>query len=162
MATSIAVDRTAALSRRTRALPAIVIGGVIAGVVDLTYPILLYSPRAPILVPQTIASGLLGMRSYNGAAATAALGVALHFLIALSAAAVYYLLSRRFRFLVERAVVWGLIYGVAVYTFMHVVVLPLSAVPPIPTPLMRRACEIVEHAVGVGLPIALSVRHFSR
>lgn len=154
--------RAAVLSTRRRAIPAIVIGGVIAGVVDLVYPILLYSPRAPILIPQTIASGILGVRSYSGGAATAALGVGLHFLIALSAAAVYFLLSRRFPFLVERAVVGGLIYGVAVYAFMHAVVVPLSLVPPHATPPIRRACEIVEHALGIGLPIALSVRHFSR
>jgi hypothetical protein len=42
------------------------------------------------------------------------------------------------------------------------VVVPLSAVPPHPTPLVQRTCEIVEHALGVGLPIALSIRHYSR
>jgi len=155
-------DRIAPLSTRTRDVPAIAAGGAVAGVVDLMYAIVVCTPRAPILVPQTIASGILGARSYSGGAATAALGVALHFLIALSAAAVYYLLSRRFRFLIDRAVAWGLIYGVAVYAFMHIVVLLLSAVPPLATPLIQRCCEIVEHALGVGLPIALSVRRFSR
>ncbi len=152
----------ASLAAEPRAFPAIVVGGLIVGVLDLTYAILVYSPQKPILIPQTIASGVLGMKSYSGGVQAAALGVILHFVIALGAATVYYLASRKLAFLVDRAVVFGLIYGALVYLFMHLVVLPLSAAPHRDMPLIYKACEFVWHWFGVGLPIALSVRHYSR
>jgi hypothetical protein len=144
-----------------RPAPAILAGGLIAGVLDLAYAIAVYSPRAPIRIPQTIASGLLGPRAYAGGARTAALGVVLHLVIALGAAAVYYLASRKFDVLVRRAVACGLVYGALVYLFMHLVVLPLSAVPKHHMPFVYMAAELVEHWFFVGLPIALSVRRYS-
>src|SRR2546429_1482695 len=100
----------APLSTTPRPFPAILLGGLIVGALDLIYAILVYSPQKPIRIPQTIASGVLGMKSYSGGAQTAALGVVLHFLIALGTATVYYLASRRFEILVHRAVLFGLIY----------------------------------------------------
>ena len=146
----------------SRALPAIVVGGMIVGVLDLLYAIVVYSPRQPILVPQTIASGVLGPISYSEGAYSCALGVFLHFLIALGAATVYYTASRKLRFLVSHAVASGLAYGALVFLFLHVVVVPLSAVPTLSSPLIYQAFEFVWHWFGVGLPIALSVRHYSR
>jgi hypothetical protein len=45
---------------------------------------------------------------------------------------------------------------------MHIVVLPLSAVPKGDVPLIYQISELVEHWFLVGLPIALSLRHDSR
>ena len=42
---------------------AILVGGMIVGAIDLIYAIAVYSPQRPIRVPQTIASGLLGMKA---------------------------------------------------------------------------------------------------
>ena len=157
-----AVGSAVAFTTTRRPLPAVLVGGFIVGVLDLTYAILVYSPKKPILVPQTIASGILGVKSYNGGVQTAALGVFLHFLIALGAATVYYLASRKLVLLVDEALVCGLIYGALVYLFMHLAVLPLSAAPQGNTPLIYKVSEFVWHCFGVGMPIALSVRHYSR
>lgn len=146
----------------SRPFPAIFVGGLIVGAIDLLYAIVVYTPHKPILVPQTIASGILGAKSYSGGAQTAVLGVLLHFVIALGAAMVYYLASRRFEILINRAVVLGLLYGALVYLFMHLVVVPLSAAPKGHMPWIYQAAEFVEHWFCVGLPIALSVRHYSR
>ena len=48
-----------------RAAKAILVGGLIVGLLDLLYAILVYSPRRPIRVPQTIAAGLLGLNAYK-------------------------------------------------------------------------------------------------
>jgi hypothetical protein len=143
-------------------LPAVVVGGLIVGVLDLSYAIVVYSPGKPILIPQTIASGLLGMKSFSGGSVTATLGVMLHFLIAFGAATAYCLASRKLNFLLSNAVVCGLAYGAFVYVFMHAIVLPLSAAPHRDIPFLYKACEFVWHWFGVGLPIALSARHYSR
>lgn len=146
----------------SRALPSIVCGGLIAGVLDLTYAILVYSPTNPVRIPQTIASGVLGAKSYGGRLPSAALGVVLHLAIAFGAAAVYSLASPKLAILVRRAVLSSLVYGALVYLFMHLVVLPLSAVPHGNIPFIYKACEFVEHWFFVGLPIALCVHYFSR
>jgi uncharacterized membrane protein YagU involved in acid resistance len=146
---------------RTGPLPAILVGGLIVGVLDLLYAIVVYSPHRPIRIPQTIASGVLGRAAYSGGAESAALGVVLHFVIAVGAATVFYFASRFVPLLLRHAVISGLIYGAGVYLFMHGVVLPLSAAPHGHMPFIYAACEFVEHWFCVGLPIALSVRHFS-
>ena len=78
---------------------------------------------------QSIASGVLGLNSYNGGLKTAALGLGLHFIIATGWAAIFYLASRKLKFMVQQPIVSGLLYGIAVYCLMNLVVLPLSAFP---------------------------------
>src|ERR1700722_3107142 len=89
MANSSNIGLTASSFAHARPFPAIMVGGLIVGVLDLVYAIVVYSPHQPILVPQTIASGILGIKSYGGGVGTAVLGVILHFVIALGAATVY-------------------------------------------------------------------------
>jgi hypothetical protein len=137
------------------------LGGLIVGVLDLIYAILVYSPHRPILIPQTIASGVLGAKSYQQGMASAALGIVLHFVISFGAATTYYLASRKLTFLTSRAILFGMLYGAAVYFFMHLIVLPLSAAPHRQTQLIYALPEFVEHCFCVGLPIALSVRYYS-
>jgi hypothetical protein len=156
------VGSTMSSSVRPRPIAAIAVGGGIVGALDLIYAIVVYSRQQPILVPQTIASGLLGPKAYAGGVPVAVLGIILHFVIALVAAAVYYLASRKLAVLIDQAVIAGMIYGALVYAFMHMVVLPLSLVPVFDTPLAYRVAEFIEHWFCVGLPIALSVRHFSK
>jgi len=145
-----------------RPVPAILAGGAITGVLDLLYAMAVYSPHRPLLIPQAIATGILGASSYKGGVPTIILGVVLHFVIALGAATVYYLASRRIPLLVERPVLCGMIFGGLVYCFMHGVVIPLSAVPHHPTRFIYQAAEFVEHWFMVGLPISFSVRRYTR
>jgi uncharacterized membrane protein YagU involved in acid resistance len=151
-----------AMAVKSRPFPAIFVGGVIVGVLDIAYAILVYSPRRPIRVLQAVASGLLGPKSFTEGGHSAALGLVLHFVIALGAATVFYLASRRLPFLLQRPILSGLIYGGLVYAFMHLVVLPLSAVAHGPTRWVYQSFEFVEHWFLVGLPISLSVRRYSR
>ena len=147
---------------KSKAYQAILWGGLIAGCLDLTAAFIAFGLQgtAPVRIMQSIASGLLGMDSYAGGFKTAALGVALHFLIATGATAVFYLLSRRLKFMVRQAIIAGLLYGAAVYFFMNLVVLPLSAFPH--KIAFRFVTGLLIHLFCVGLPIALVVRRFSK
>lgn len=145
---------------------AIFYGGLIAGTLDLTAACVTSWLRAgvtPVRVMQSISSGLFGAAVYDGGARTAALGVVLHYFIATTATAVFYLASRKLRFLIERPVTWGLVYGVLVYAFMNFVVLPLSAFPQrTPPRLSSRVIGLLIIMFCIGLPIAAIVRRFSR
>jgi len=142
-------------------LKAILVGGLLVGVIDIVYAILVYSPKAPVRIFQSVASGIFGRKSFTMGSESAIVGLLCHFMIALGAAAVYYLASRKIPFMVQHAVIAGLIYGALVYGFMHTVVLPLSNAPAGHAAFIYKACEFVEHWFGVGLPIALSVRRYA-
>ncbi len=147
------------------ARPAILWGGTIAGAFDLTYAMFFYGSRGvkPIRVAQSIASGLLGPTAYDGGSATAILGVMLHFIIAIGAACVFYLVSRKLIFLTRKPILWGPLYGAAIYFFMHFVVLPLAANPKFRTTTLSTATvsDFAIHMILVGPSIVLAARRFS-
>jgi uncharacterized membrane protein YagU involved in acid resistance len=130
----------------------------------LTYALTFHGLRGVklIRIPQAIASGLLGVKSFQGGLATAALGVGLHFVIALGAATVFYAASRKLAFLTERALVFGVLYGAAIYFFMNFIVLPLSAAPRFKHTTVSVTSDFAVHLFLIGLPIALSARRYAR
>ena len=144
---------------------AILIGGLVAGALDITAAFIQFglSGANPIRILQSVASGLLGRESYNGGLKAAALGLVCHFVIALGAATTYFAMSRWLPLLTTQAVVCGPLFGIAVYFFMNLVVLPLSAFPgKIRFPLRVLIPGLLVHMICVGLPIALAVRHYSK
>ena len=149
--------------KRSRALPTIASAGLIAGVLDITSAFVIAEIKGTgsARMLQGIASGLLGQRSFEGGMATAGLGLAVHFLIAFTAAAVFYAASRKFSSLTQYAVVSGLLYGIAVYIFMYWMVVPL-AFPTARHSMSRDVTAVIIHIVLIGLPIALVVRRFPK
>jgi len=114
--------------------------------------------------PLVIAAGLLGPQNASrGGAAIYILGVLLHYLIVLSAAAIYFAASRRLHFLVEYPLICGLFFGVAIDVVMRFIVLPLSAMHSMgPYQYHDLVLGLAVHMVLVGLPISFSVRRFGR
>ncbi|HEY6375221.1 MAG TPA: hypothetical protein VIX90_06820 [Edaphobacter sp.] len=145
---------------RPKLLTSILVGGLAAGLFDYLSAVYLYGWR----VSRGIASGLLGKPALQGGAATWTLGLVLHFVIALSAAAIYCLASLRLRFLKDHWVVCGLFYGIAVYLVMNLIVLPLSAFPfPVgPFTVSGLIHGLLIHMILIGLPISFSLRQFSK
>lgn len=158
----------AADSRQSSAgpLPPILLGGIIAGTLDITYACIYnYVQRgtSPVRILQSVASGAVGAMAFTGGVKMAVLGGAFHFLIAIIAAAVYYLASRPLRFLITQAVICGILFGVCVYLFMNFVVLPLSAISfKMSYPLPSLIGGLLIHMFGIGVPIALVVRKYSK
>lgn len=143
-----------------RAPRAILTAGALAGALDIAAAFTIYALRdvGPVRILQSIASGILGRAAFAGGAATAALGLLLHFFIATTAAAVYYAASRRLKLLLRRPILYGALYGIAVYAFMNYIVIPLSAVTQRPFVLSMALLMVAVHVLCVGIPIALTVR----
>jgi hypothetical protein len=138
--------------------------GLVAGVLDITSAFVLAYPKGvgPIRVLQGVAAGLLGRESaLGGGLATAGLGLVIHFFIAFVAASVFYLASLKMTWLTRYAVIAGFLYGVAIYTVMYWIVIPL-AFPTSHHSLSRDLTAIGVHMFLIGLPIALIVRRCSR
>jgi hypothetical protein len=152
-------DSAPGASVKNSALMAIAVGGGIAGALDLLQACILFGWDIPLV----IAGGLLGRDAFHGGAGTYVLGVLLHFLIACSAAAIYYGASRWLVFMKEYPLVCGLFFGAAVEEVMRLVVLPLSALHSRgPYKLHDLILGLLVHMVVVGLPISYTVRRFAK
>ena len=88
---------TAPLSRRRRPLTVFVVAWLLAGTLDILTAILYYvgpSTARAVTLLQGIASGLLGAEAFSGGLATAALGLTLHYFIALIWTFVFFMALR--------------------------------------------------------------------
>jgi hypothetical protein len=144
----------------------VIAGGLIAGTLDIAYACIFWAMKAAVPVQrifQSVAAGLLGKASFQGGAATAALGLALHYFIATTMSVVYYLVARRWPLLGQRPVLCGAGYGLILYGVMNYIVVPLSraghggAKDPLWVGL-----SIVVHMFLIGVPIALAASAATR
>jgi hypothetical protein len=144
-------------STRPGLFPCIAGAGLVAGTLDIADALIFYGLRGvpAVRILQGIAYGLIGRASYTQGMLSALLGLLLHFFIATTVAAIYILASQRLP-LSRRPLLFGALYGVAVYLAMNYVVLPLSHVgfrplPPL-VPLFNGVAALI---FCVGIPIAL-------
>ena len=144
---------------RVRAAVGVAGIGLIAGTLDITENLIFNAFRhiTPAMIFQYIASGLTGRWAFHAGMASVALGVAIHYTIAMFWTVAYWAASGRMGVLVRRPVVCGLIYGGVVYLIMNLVVLPLTRVPH-----ARAAMSVASRVSGVlallfciGLTVAL-------
>lgn len=142
---------------------ALLLGALTVGVLDILDAFVFFGFRGvpPLRILQAIASGVLGREAaVEGGLATAALGLVLHFLIALIIVAVFYAVSRKVPVLTRYPLVTGALYGIAVYFIMTLVVVPSSAIGAVRAlpslPVLVNGLLI--HALGVGIPAALFAR----
>ena len=123
-------------SAQSRQLPAlrtyhwILFGALCLGTWDLLFARIYWNSEGVTLVRvlQSVASGIYGRASHDGGVKTAMVGAVCHYFIALCMVLAYFLVSRRIRLLLRWPVSLGLAYGIFLYFFMNLVVLPLSAI----------------------------------
>jgi hypothetical protein len=135
----------------------VVYGGLMVGLLDGLYAVIFWALRGVSAkrVFQGVAAGWLGRpAAASGGWPTFALGLATHFFIAFSVAAVYYAASRKVPLLREKWLLAGVLYGMAVHTFMAFVVIPLSRMPGGRFNWRNFVLNLVAHALLVGLPAA--------
>ena len=152
-------------SSKSSGWPFVAAGGLVAGAFDIAYAGLFWALKAgvaPRRILQSVAAGLLGREAaVQGGNATAALGLVLHFFIALTMAAVYFLVARRWSLLWRRAWVLGAVYGLWLYLAMQYIVVPLSRAGgggSNPDPVWVTLSVLV-HVFLVGIPCAVGARY---
>jgi tetrahydromethanopterin S-methyltransferase subunit G len=141
----------------------IVLAGSICGILDLISASALFLSRGGTFerLLQFIASGALGESSFRAGKKTAALGLLFHFVIAFTAAAVYYAASRSFSLLITQAVLCGILYGTLIHLFMTFVIIPLSRAPKRKFFPGFFLSQLAVHMFIVGISISLTISHFS-
>ncbi len=151
-----------------KALLTILTAGLIAGTLDITYACIFSYVRrgvTPGAVFRSVAAGALGPSARNGGVKVAILGLFFHFLIAMIAAAIYFIASRVLPFMIKHAIISGILYGLCVYLVMYGIVLRVSAIHattlPWSYPWPVLIGNVLIHTLGIGLTIALVTRRFS-
>jgi hypothetical protein len=141
-------------------------GGIIAGTLDIAYACTFWALKAGVpaqRIFQSVAAGSLGQASFEGGAATAALGLGLHYFIATTMSVVYYVVARRWPLLWQRPVLVGAGYGLILYGVMNYIVVPLSAAAHGgPKDPLWVGLSVVVHMFLIGVPIALATSAASR
>ena len=140
-------------------LRAIAIGGCIAGALDILFAISFaaYGGRTADWLLPTVATGLLGEHAYAGGWAAAILGLAGHFAMSFGWAALFVFAASRVPRLIERPLMYGLLFGALVFFTMRLVILPLSAFPyPVSFKPLAAGLDLLSHLFFFGLPIALA------
>jgi len=150
------------LTTRNALLRPIALGGMFIFISQLIHSWIVPSliQKNPfIVVLQYIASGVLGNAAFEGGIATALLGVLIHFIISVVIAGVFILSAGRIPLLRRYAIAGALLYGFGAFIVMNLIVVPLSAAPPVPAPTMPWLIEdIIEHILVIGLPLGILVR----
>jgi glucan phosphoethanolaminetransferase (alkaline phosphatase superfamily) len=156
-----------------KSLKPILYAGALVGVLDITAACInarVVAGFTPVRVLKGVAGGLLGRSALEGGFATATLGLVMHFMMALTVATIFYVLSRRFPLprKLWGVVAVGLFYGAAVFAVNNFGTAPfLSWVRSLylHTPVLFKPpmgwSQLVIHLFCVGLPIALVIRQYA-
>jgi uncharacterized membrane protein YagU involved in acid resistance len=141
------------------------LAGLVAGALDISFAFIFYGllGASPAGILRGIAGGVLGPGANTmGGWSAVVLGAVLHFSICVCAAFVYLRMSRSLPLLIRQPVLSGAAFGVAMYIFMHFVVIPLSRFP-FHLPSTRSLIgELFSHIVFFGMVIAVSVARATR
>ena len=154
------MNQSGASSINTKAVRTIIRAGLVAGVLDALAAmamVLIRGGKDPLIVWKFVASGVFGKEALAGGTPMIVWGLAFHFFIALSFAALFYMIYPQLRRFIDNPVAMGLLYGILVWVIMNLIVVPLSRVTVQPFELSRVAIGMSILMVCIGLPIALIV-----
>jgi hypothetical protein len=150
----------------SKAVIAILLGGLVAGALDITYACVHYGlvyDIAPTRIFQSVAAGVFGREEARaGGLTTAGIGLSLHFVLTTLMAAFFVAWTQMVPDLNKWPLLSGPTYGLAIFALMQFVVLPLSAAGGGNHPEGQFLTGgLLIHAFGFGCPIALIAKRFA-
>jgi hypothetical protein len=153
-------SRLATANAGSGRFPLVVAGGLVAGTLDLVYVCTLVQALhglGPGWILRSVAAGWLGRdAAFAGGTGIALLGAATHYGIAIAMAIAYYQAAKRLPALARNPVLYGPVYGIALYIIMNFVVAPLSAAASQWQWHWIQLAHLAAHMFLVGLPCALA------
>ena len=134
----------------------IALATLVAGTLDILFAVILalIDGREPGAMLRFVGSGPFPPATELGTAGSL-LGLAVHFALMAIMATVFVLAARHYPALTEKPILWGVLYGLATYVAMNLVVVPLRFGAPLPPPPSAIATQLFAHIVLVGIPITL-------
>lgn len=142
------------MTTRNGAAAAILLGGLIAGTLDIGAAALI-NGKGPGFICQVIAAGLIGTKAaFAGGAGTMILGLVLQWAMSMIIAAIFVFASLRLPLLRGQWLPAGLAYGVGIFFVMEWLVVPLSAIGHAPHFTTESFAENLAAMMVYGLIIA--------
>ena len=142
--------------------------GLVAGTLDITAACIqayLKTGTTPSQVLKYVASGAVDPKTFSNDTALAAIGLLVHFIIAISFTFFFFFLAKQLPSLVRYPIPIGILYGVFVWGTMRFIILPyISRLNPKPIE-GQEAIKNAAIAAGiivicVGIPVVLLARKY--
>jgi uncharacterized membrane protein (UPF0136 family) len=132
----------------------------IAGTLDILAAIgltLYYGKRSVEAMLAGVGSGPFRAAAHMGTVG-AAIGLAVHYVLMAIMVTVFVLASNQLPALKRQPILWGVLYGLATYVVMNLIVVPWRFGTPLPPATASIVTQLFCHIVLVGIPIALIAR----
>ena len=142
--------------------------GLVAGTLDITAACIqayLKTETMPSQVLKYVASGAVDPKTFSNDTMLAAVGLLVHFIIAISFTFFFFFLSKQIPSLVKYPIPIGILYGVLVWGTMRFIILPyISRLNPKPIvgqeAIKNAAIAAAIIVVCVGIPIVLFAKKY--
>lgn len=140
----------------------IFVTALLVGTLDSLGAILVYNAN-PMRVFQYIASGVFGAEiAFAGGLSMVMLGIVFHYFIAFCWTTLFFLAYPVVSVLRKNKYVIAVAYGVFVWIFMNVVVLPLTKIPQGPFHFQSALKGAAILVVAIGLPVSILAHRYCR
>ncbi len=142
--------------------------GLVAGTLDITAACIqayLKTETTPLQVLKYVASGAVDPKTFSNDTMLAAVGLLVHFIIAISFTFFFFFLAKQIPSLVKYPILIGILYGVFVWGTMRFLILPyISRLNPKPIvgqeAIKNAAIAAAIIVVCVGIPVVLFARKY--
>jgi hypothetical protein len=139
--------------------------GLIVGVLDAAAASLqayIMNGVTPDRVFTFVASGAFGQNVYEGGSIMALIGLAFHFIVAISWTFIFYAVYPKLTILQSNKIVAGMAFGIFIWLVMNFVVIPLSLIGLRPFNATSAIIQIFIHLFVIGVPISyLTNKYYS-
>jgi hypothetical protein len=144
-------------------LKPIVIATLVCGTLDILWAVILtlWRGKDPAAMLRFVGSGPFPQATDMGTAGSL-LGLLVHFTLMAIMVAVFVLVARSRRALLDRPLLWGLVYGLVTYIVLDLLVVPMRFPAAWPPKALGIGTQLFAHIVLVGWPTALIARRYLR
>lgn len=136
----------------------IIKAGLLVGTLDILSAVIYVTIRTGSFVPfsicKFIASGIFGKNAATGGTVMVIAGLVLHFIIVFAFTIFFFWLYPKIKFLSKNKILTGVIYGIFIWSFMNLVVVPLSNVASRPFNVTNAAINMMILIVCIGMPLS--------
>ena len=143
--------------------PPIAVATLVCGTLDILLAVVLTLMRGrdPADMLRFVASGPFPSATGMGAAGSV-LGLAVHYALMAIMVAVFVVAARSRSALLDKPLLWGLVYGLITYVAMNLIVVPLRFPAAWPPKALSIGTQLFAHIVLVGWPTAFITRRYLR
>jgi hypothetical protein len=141
----------------------ILVATLVCGTLDILLAVILtlMRGREPAAMLRSVASGPFPSAIDMGGAGSI-VGLVVHYTLMAIMVAVFVVVARRTPTLLDKPLLWGLVYGLITYVVMNLIVVPLRFPAAWPPSALSIGTQLFAHIVLVGWPTAYIARRYLR